>query len=253
MSRPNPVLSRIEAVGIAALLVAALFLTFPNLDLRISGIFGDARGFPLRASMAWNAVRDAMIGLTDGAMIVVVGMLLAGLAWPASRVLRTRVLAFATASYALGPGLLVNAVLKPQSGRARPWNVDLFGGDAAFTPVLTAADQCPSHCSFVSGEASALATMTTILLLVAVPLLPARHCVVARVGIVAVAIFGSLLRVAFGAHFLSDVVFAWLVSVPIVLALHAAFRIGQIETPLAFDASLTESPLQDCNPADRHA
>ena len=202
----------IDAIGIVFLLIAALFVAFPGLDLVVSGLFGDVHGFPMRRSASWNIVRDMMIGLTDGTMVVATSMLVAGLLWPACRVLRTRVLAFAVTSYALGPGLLINAVLKSHSGRARPWNVDLFGGDAAFTPVLTFADQCRSHCSFVSGEAGALATVATILLIVAVPLLPSRHHAAARISIVSAALAGSLLRVAFGAHFLSDVVFAWLVS-----------------------------------------
>ena len=253
MTNAGTSLDRIEAVGIVALLASALFIAFPGLDLAISRLFGGVDDFPLRASVAWNAVRDAMIGLSDGAMLVVIAMLLAGLVWPGCQVLRTRVLAFAVASYALGPGLLVNAVLKSHSGHPRPWNVDLFGGDAVFSPLFDFAGQCHWHCSFVSGEASALATMATILLLVAVPLLPRRNRVAARIGIVAVAVAGSLLRVAFGAHFLSDVVFAWLGSVPLVLALHAAFGIGRLNTPLATTAGVPARRLHDRNLDDRHA
>lgn len=225
----RPVSLRIESIGILALLTAAVFIAFPGIDLAVTGLFGDGQGFPLRRSTFWNAVRDTMIGLTDGTMVVVIGMLVAGLVWPACRVLRIRVLIFAIACYALGPGLLVNAVFKSHSGRARPWNVDLFGGDATFSPVLHVADQCRSHCSFVSGEGSTLATVATILLLLAVPALPRRSRIAAGICIVAIAVGGSLLRVAFGAHFLSDVIFSWLICVPVVLLLYLAFGLHRLD------------------------
>lgn len=236
MPRGSHIVDWLERFGIAALLVAAVFLALPQIDPLASSLFGTVGGFPIRRVPALIAVRDALIGLTDGGMLVVLAAMIAGLTWPSCRVVRTRILAFALACYALGPGLLVNGVLKSHSGRARPWNVDLFGGDALFTPVLHPADQCRIHCSFVSGEASTLATIATILFLVAVPLLPTRRRLPASLAIAALATGGSLLRVAFGAHFLSDVVFAWIICVPLVLALYLAFGLHRLDGILAPDS-----------------
>ncbi|MFD0916655.1 phosphatase PAP2 family protein [Pseudahrensia aquimaris] len=100
----------------------------------------------------------------------------------------------------LGPLIIVNLVLKTFKGRARPYQVDTFGGDAQFTLPGTITDQCDFNCSFPSGEAAAATWM-----LVLVPFLPAswRRNSLAIILFLIIAI--SFLRVAFGRHFTSDV------------------------------------------------
>lgn len=165
-----------------------------------------------------------MFILTDWAMAVALVLLFIQLVFRRVRIVEIRTLIFALTSYVVGPGLIVNAFLKSYSGRARPRQIELFGGEKTFSPALSFADQCEKNCSFVSGEASTLATVSAILLLVVAPRLPGYLRVIFSVCVLAVAFFGSGLRVAFGAHFLSDVLFAWVISVSVVLSLQAIFN-----------------------------
>lgn len=111
----------------------------------------------------------------------------------------------------LGNGLVVNSLLKEGWGRARPVDVQAFGGPASFSPALLASSQCESNCSFVSGHAA------TGFGLLAVGMLgsAATRRRWLKVGLLAGLAVG-LIRIAQGGHFLSDVLFSgwvmWLCS-----------------------------------------
>jgi lipid A 4'-phosphatase len=121
-------------------------------------------------------------------------------------------LAFLILSLALGPGLLVNEVFKAESGRARPGQVEQFGGEKSFTPVFQPADQCTRNCSFVSGHAA----MGFYLIGLAWVRQDRRWL---WLGIAAGALVGAA-RILQGGHFLSDVLFGfWVVyGVNVLLA-----------------------------------
>ena len=116
-------------------------------------------------------------------------------------------------SLALGPGLLVNTMLKDHSHRPRPAQVQQFGGLEAFRPFYRFDGACLRNCSFVSGEGStAFWTVAPALL---VPLAYRAPAVAAAL------LFGAmtgLLRMAFGGHFLSDTVFGALLTWLVILA-----------------------------------
>lgn len=119
----------------------------------------------------------------------------------------------------IGPGLLANLVFKDQWGRARPKHVMEFGGSKSFTPAPLPSNQCNRGCSFISGEAST----------VFVPFYAAA-AIVPQFGVPLV-IAGTLsglaagaVRVAQGAHFASDIVFAGLFMALMVLALLRLMR-----------------------------
>src|SRR5438128_10741760 len=107
------------------------------------------------------------------------------------------------ATLALGPGLTTNVLLKDQWGRPRPIDVTVFGGEEHFRAWWDPRGDCPKNCSFVAGEpAGAFWTL-------------APAAVVApqwrALGYAVALAFGSavgVLRMAAGAHFFSDVVFA---------------------------------------------
>ena len=63
-----------------------------------------------------------------------------------------RAIFFLLASLALGPGLLVNGVLKENSHRPRPEQTVEFGGPWRFRPFDEFDGECRRNCSFVSGE-----------------------------------------------------------------------------------------------------
>ncbi len=58
------------------------------------------------------------------------------------------------ATLALGPGLVTNLIFKDHWGRARPIDVQQFGGTERFTPWWDPRGDCPNNCSFIAGEPS---------------------------------------------------------------------------------------------------
>ena len=113
----------------------------------------------------------------------------------------------ALATYTICLGVLINLVLKEHWGRPRPFQTDLFGGQWPFVPVGEVSSYCQTNCSFASGEAAGgfwLACLAT--------LLPRRWRMAGTLLALAIAILTSTLRIAFGMHFLSDVVVSWLLT-----------------------------------------
>ena len=54
----------------------------------------------------------------------------------------------------IGPGLIVNSVLKNYYGRARPAQIVEFGGTKSFAPPFSYTTECQANCAFPSGHAS---------------------------------------------------------------------------------------------------
>jgi membrane-associated phospholipid phosphatase len=115
----------------------------------------------------------------------------------------------------VGPGLLVNVVLKDHWGRARPSQVTEFGGTRTFTPALSLSDQCPRNCSFVSGEVSL--GFWWLSFAFAVP--PGRRRQLLVGAALAMGAFIGGLRVAGGGHFLSDAIFSGLMTITVCAVL----------------------------------
>jgi lipid A 4'-phosphatase len=85
--------------------------------------------------------------------------------------------------------------------------VDIFGGEAPYQPVWRITDWCQSNCSFVSGEASSATWLVAAIVLIPGPLRP-----LLAPPVVVYALLISLNRLAFGGHFLSDVMLSWTIS-----------------------------------------
>lgn len=116
-----------------------------------------------------------------------------------------RAFLFVVLSGVLGPGVVTNVILKEYWGRTRPREVVEFGGRSQFEPVLS-YDAASTGMSFPCGHA------TTGFFFLAGYFLLRRH----RPGLAQAVVFGSLAlgglmgvaRMAQGAHFFSDVVWA---------------------------------------------
>ncbi|MDN5787083.1 phosphatase PAP2 family protein [Pseudorhodobacter sp.] len=200
----------------------AVFALFPQLDIATSTLFGGASGFPLRPSPLWEDVRQFFIIVTNGSAVLLLGYwLVLRLRNPPQhgRSAFCQIAGFGALAYLIVPGVLVNGMIKPLWARARPYNVDMFGGTFGFTSPFELGGQCHGSCSFVSGETSALFTCATVAALFFAPMLAAKWRMPALWVIWGMAVFGSLLRIAVGAHFLSDVVFSAILSSAMVLAL----------------------------------
>ena len=208
----------LAATGALTVLAAAIFALFPAIDPSVSALFFDpAHGFALQRVPALEAARQALWTLTEGIFAASVLALAAGALRPVRRFVPPREAGATALSFLIGPGLLANLVLKDHWGRARPREVEAFGGPLAYSGPWTISDQCADNCSFVSGESSGLATAALAIALIAWPRLPARARPFAGAALALMVAAGGLVRLAFGAHFLSDVVFAWTLSAGVTL------------------------------------
>ena len=202
--------------ALATLAAAGVFLVFPGIDIAVAALFFDGQGFPLLGNFIAEATRDlfqlvftalCVLSLVALVVSIVSSRRVCGLDWRRS--------AFLILSFGLGPGLLANYILKTHWGRARPNNIEFFGGDHMFTPPLIIADQCARNCSFVSGEASMAFSFLAVALLVNSP----RHHHYVWIALALGGIMG-LIRIGMGKHFLSDVIFAGLFTALIIMVLY---------------------------------
>jgi lipid A 4'-phosphatase len=198
----------VAVYGGALALVAAIFLLFPGIDLWASGLFyrPESRFF----LGDWAPVRSLYRAVPYIVELVIIGVpalfLVSLLRQQSFRWLDAGTAAFLLLSLALGPGLLVNAVLKEHWGRARPAQVTEFAGSQHFTPALIPADQCARNCSFPAGHPAIGFYLVSFAFLVRDP---RRRRIAEGAAIAAGALFG-VARMAQGGHFLSDVVFSGL-------------------------------------------
>jgi lipid A 4'-phosphatase len=129
----------------------------------------------------------------------------------------------------LGPGVLVNGLLKPYWGRPRPNNVVSFGGQREFLPVLDWG-RGQEESSFPSGHAS-----MGFYLMAPAFVCYRRHrrwaLAFLLLGILAGSAIG-LARMVAGGHFPSDVVWAGGIVYFTALAIAAPFRFGDAIPPI---------------------
>jgi lipid A 4'-phosphatase len=231
----NPVLA-LSLIAVWILFVV-LFNGEPGVDKAVSAFFFTAKPCVANATTLvcgrftapsdWGLpeLRQAFQILPAAVAIVVAAILVrdlsAGLRWKDARV---RVEAALLATLAIGPGLIVNVLLKDHWGRPRPYSTDLFGGHLPFVPAGELTNYCHSNCSFVSGEASSI-----FWLLCLIPLFPHHWRLRIGIAFTVIAVLTSGLRVAFGGHYLSDVVLGGLSTLVVFSCLavvieHAATR-----------------------------
>jgi lipid A 4'-phosphatase len=118
-------------------------------------------------------------------------------------------LIFVVVAGILGPGLVVNWVFKDNWQRARPYQVENFGGTQKFSRAATITDQCDANCSFVSGHVACGVFLISIGL---VHRRRQRRWAVA--GVLAGLLIGFA-RMADMAHFLSDVLWAFPITLSV--------------------------------------
>lgn len=210
-----------------------LFVLHPEFDLIASRPFydtviGGKDGFWLRQN-GWT------VFLHEGCLIVAraTGVCLLALAfyfWRTGRHwggpgkwLNARSALFLVLALIIGPGLVTNSIAKDHWGRARPFQVEEFGGQLEYTPALFMADECPSNCSFFSGDGALGFT------------LHAPFYVVPRrwrrptfwLGWLGGGVLLGGNRLIMGAHFLSDVLFAGMAMLLVIAGLYAAMYGGR--------------------------
>ncbi len=132
-----------------------IFVIWPDIDYWWASLFYRAEeGFYLRDLALVQGVYRGFAWLQWPILLT----LLAAMIWairghPTGHIARRRVY-FLLMLLLLGPGLIVNELVKKNSGRERPDDTLMFAGEAPHQDFLDFSGGCPTNCSFVSGHAA---------------------------------------------------------------------------------------------------
>ena len=207
--------------SIIVLLISLLFLAVPEIDLWVTGLFySDQDGF--WAKSTWFFYRLRKLGIFAPRLIIILMVLffIARLFWPnLKKLFALSHMLYLMLVAIIGPGLLVNGLLKANWGRARPVQTDVFGGEWPFSQVWVIADNCQKNCSFVSGEGAMSFWMIGLVLLLPVGWRKPGFCI-----ITCFALLVSLNRIAFGGHYLSDIALSWALTARVMALLWPLFQ-----------------------------
>lgn len=233
--KTNPIATSLLLVAMAS----GFFLLFPGVDIALSDLFySQRRGFWLKRNDFLGLFRRSNDILNTIVVVVLLGSLAVKLARPDKpSPIRPSVVVYLISTALLGPVLIVNVILKAYWGRPRPVQIEMFGGDAPYVEVWRITDWCEQNCSFVAGEGAA--AMWLVIVAMALPRpyrAPATLLTLVYVFLV------SFNRIAFGGHFLSDVIIAFALTVLSAAVMH---RIVIEQPPKwltneALEAGLTE-------------
>lgn len=194
-----------------AAVTLVVFGLWPELDLAVSHLF------------FWDGGFDGDGPLDQGArgffrVAPFVVLALYGALWLARRYgLKVfwaptgRAMIFLIATMIIGPGLIVNLGFKDHWHRPRPVQTQDFNGPNPFMPWYDGDGACKRNCSFVSGEAA-----TGFWMVAPASLLPPPWRGPAMAAAVAFGFGASVLRLAFGGHYLSDVLLGALITLIVI-------------------------------------
>jgi lipid A 4'-phosphatase len=206
-----------------ALVVGLLFGIYPELDLKLAALFYDpaTKSFPLKFNATAAILRDVVMWISWGLALPAIVALGIKLARPDRPLLVSgRAIVFLLVTLILSAGILTNLGFKSYWGRPRPVVVTPFNGDMTFVPWWDPRGGCGRNCSFFSGE-GATAFWTYAPAALAPPAWrPLAYAAATLFGAVT-----SVLRMAFGGHFFTDVAAAGLVTFLVIwLAYGAIYR-----------------------------
>ncbi len=199
-------------VGLTVLTLG-VFALWPQLDLMVARYFYHGGSFfggdqDLRFARDFFRVTPFVV-LAAYAALWLARRLGAKLPWAPSG----RAIIFLIVTIAIGPGLIVNVALKDHWGRPRPYQTEGFSGKDPFRPWYATDGACQRNCSFVSGE-----TATGFWMVAPASVLPSPW---GAPALVAAFVFGAcagVLRLAFGGHYLSDVLLGALLTLIVIEA-----------------------------------
>jgi lipid A 4'-phosphatase len=218
-------------IPLLLLLATTIFFRFTDVDLLLSRPFfisetlpsnSDAH-WPLRIVEPWNALYHW--GIYPAWIIGAGGLLvfLTSFVWTRLKPCRDAGLFFAL-MLALGPGLLINGVVKPCWGRPRPHGTIPFGGTQQYVPVGDMGTGTDGA-SFPSGHASMgfYLMAPAFVLYRCRPRLAAMFLALGLAGGITI----GMARIVAGSHFASDVVWSAGIVYFTGLGLAALFRFGE--------------------------
>ena len=215
----------VAAIAIAVLAASWIFIAYPSLDIATAQLFYDGAHFPIATNPWVEGLRNVLIWAEDGGFVLIVVLAFASRKGPIL-MLTSRDWTFQALVFLLGPGLIVNGLLKRFWGRARPFMTQDFGGDAQFSKAWELADQCARNCSFVSGEAAGATALAISICMALRANRDKMRPILYQMG-VALALLLPLVaawqRMAVGRHYLSDVVLGTLLLALLAALLHWLF------------------------------
>lgn len=187
-----------------AAVIAAIFLSFPEIDLKVSALFyREGEKFFLSEHPILMFLHNSVIYVVIALTIIYLSILLLSFLKKKDICgLSKKTIVYLMLALAIGPGLIVNTTFKDNWGRARPRQITEFGGTQQFTPPFIMTDQCKKNCSFVSGDPSVGFYFFALALAI-----PARRKFFITTTFALGGILGAT-RIMQGAHFLSDVIFS---------------------------------------------
>lgn len=214
----SPALLAVAAVGCTA---AVLFLNAPDLDIVVTQAFYSPAGGFIGQHLGWvKTLRTTFIVFYFVCVaLAILGIVMTRrdsrqwLGWSLPR------WGFVAICLVVGPGLVANVILKDNWGRARPKHIVEFNGTKTFTPPLVPVRECRRNCSFVSGEAASI----FLPFYAVAAIVPQSAVLLAATGTV-LGLAAGFVRIAQGAHFLSDVIFSGVfMALTVVLVWHVMF------------------------------
>lgn len=200
------------SIWLAFLLCSLLFMLYPEVDLYFSSLFYHD-GFYLKGSLYelffYKSVPILVTLFATGSILLFLYNFFTG-----KNILGVdkRHIIYIILVLALAPGVIVNTTLKEHWGRARPNQIQEFGGDKTFTPAFMLSDAKGN--SFSSGHGAAAFSLLGFALLAK----RRRKLWIALALGYGVAV--SFARVIGGGHFLSDNVTSFFIVYITTYALH---------------------------------
>ena len=197
-----------------ALVVGLLFGIYPELDLKLAALFYDAatRSFPLKLNTLAAIARDGAMWVAWGLALPAIVALVIKLVWPDKPLLISgRAIISLLLTLILPAGVLPNLTFKTYWGRPRPVAVTQFNGPEQFVPWWDPRGSCDRNCSFFSGEGA-----TAFWTYAPAALTPPAWRPLAFAAATLFGVITSVLRMAFGGHFLTDVAAAGVVTFLVV-------------------------------------
>lgn len=226
------------ALGLAAF-IGLLFGAYPEFDLKLASLFYDPamKTFPLKFNTLAELARDAAMWIAWGLALPALVALIVKLVRPDRKLLISgRAVVFLLVTLILSAGILTNLTFKTYWGRPRPVLVTEFNGDLPFVAWWDPRGRCGHNCSFFSGEGA-----TAFWTYAPAALTPPAWRPLAYAAATVFGVVTSVLRMAFGGHFFTDVATAGLVTFLVIwLAYGYIYRWARTRlTDEGVDAALT--------------
>ncbi len=203
------------AVGVLA---GLLFAVFPQLDLTLAHLFYDSRSrqFALSSFGSTEYVRRAAMWIAWAFVVpAIVAPIVKMIRPDKPLIIPGRAVIFLLTTIFLTAIVLPNLIFKEHWGRPRPIATTEFNGSHAFKPWWDPRGTNPHNGSFFSGEAA-----TAFWIYAPAALAPPSFRPLAFVAATLFGLTTGLLRMAFGAHYASDVLAAGVAAFLVTWLMH---------------------------------